>query len=426
MNHHNIKKLLIIAADLEPPLLLQVATVCQQQALSLIVVHSYGLLGLVRLQTPPLPLLQPKLRDAPPDLRLQTFAKLQQLAQQVVDGDNNDDDDNDWSTLDNQQHAHVPYPLILVKQAQKWKATHNGALPTTFADKQEFQATIKAAARNWDNELNFQEAVANAYLAYAPRELDLDHLATLRDVSAKTCPNLHALLMGLDQFLKRHGANQPPLQGTIPDMTASTEWYVQLQQAYKDQAEQDWKEMRALVPLHVSDEEVTVFCQNVFALDLLQTRSLQDELTKPIPSDVAEDLVMATMEGDERPDQVPLLWYLGYRACQVFYERNSRYPGTEEAEYSQDVAAMQTSLVEMAQSYGLNETELLRSTILKNPQDFAMELTRYANAEIHNIASVVGGVASQEAVKLITGQYVPLNNTYIYNGIASTGGVYQF
>jgi NEDD8-activating enzyme E1 regulatory subunit len=37
----------------------------------------------------------------------------------------------------------------------------------------------------------------------------------------------------------------------------------------------------------------------------------------------------------------------------------------------------------------------------------------------------VGGVASQEAVKLITGQYVPMNNTYFYNGIACTAGVYK-
>ena len=42
------------------------------------------------------------------------------------------------------------------------------------------------------------------------------------------------------------------------------------------------------------------------------------------------------------------------------------------------------------------------------------------------IAAVVGGVASQEAVKLITGQYVPFDDTYVYNGIASTAGVYRF
>ena len=35
-------------------------------------------------------------------------------------------------------------------------------------------------------------------------------------------------------------------------------------------------------------------------------------------------------------------------------------------------------------------------------------------------------VAGQEAVKLITGQYVPFDDTYVYNGIASTAGVYRF
>lgn len=54
------------------------------------------------------------------------------------------------------------------------------------------------------------------------------------------------------------------------------------------------------------------------------------------------------------------------------------------------------------------------------------ELTRYGNAEIHTIASVIGGVASQEAVKIVTGQYIPLDNTYIYNRMVSVAGVYKF
>ena len=34
--------------------------------------------------------------------------------------------------------------------------------------------------------------------------------------------------------------------------------------------------------------------------------------------------------------------------------------------------------------------------------------------------SLIGGVASQEAIKAITHQYVPLNNTFIFNGAAGT------
>jgi amyloid beta precursor protein binding protein 1 len=51
--------------------------------------------------------------------------------------------------------------------------------------------------------------------------------------------------------------------------------------------------------------------------------------------------------------------------------------------------------------------------------------TRYGASELHAIAAFVGGVAAQEAVKLITHQYLPLNNTFVYNGIAGVGGVFQ-
>lgn len=50
--------------------------------------------------------------------------------------------------------------------------------------------------------------------------------------------------------------------------------------------------------------------------------------------------------------------------------------------------------------------------------------TRYGAAELHAVASLMGGIAAQEAVKLLTHQYVPLNNTYVYVGIAGAGGVF--
>ena len=55
----------------------------------------------------------------------------------------------------------------------------------------------------------------------------------------------------------------------------------------------------------------------------------------------------------------------------------------------------------------------------------AEEITRYGGAELHNTAAVVGGIASQEAVKIITHQYTPLNNTYVFNGISCAGASYS-
>ena len=42
-----------------------------------------------------------------------------------------------------------------------------------------------------------------------------------------------------------------------------------------------------------------------------------------------------------------------------------------------------------------------------------IEFCRHGAAELHSVASYVGGVVSQEVIKILTHQYVPLYNTYI-------------
>lgn len=54
------------------------------------------------------------------------------------------------------------------------------------------------------------------------------------------------------------------------------------------------------------------------------------------------------------------------------------------------------------------------------PDDLVSEMCRFGAAELHCVAAVVGGIASQEAIKLITHQFVPLAAPLIYNAIEST------
>jgi len=44
----------------------------------------------------------------------------------------------------------------------------------------------------------------------------------------------------------------------------------------------------------------------------------------------------------------------------------------------------------------------------------------YGACELPSVAALIGGVAAQEVIKVITGQFVPLNNTFIYNAIKQT------
>jgi amyloid beta precursor protein binding protein 1 len=44
---------------------------------------------------------------------------------------------------------------------------------------------------------------------------------------------------------------------------------------------------------------------------------------------------------------------------------------------------------------------------------------RAGGAELHNIGALTGGMVSQEVIKVITEQYVPVDNTCVFDGIRS-------
>lgn len=468
---HPNSTVLVVTSDVEPPVLDVIAETCINMSFPLIVVQSYGLIGTVRLQLPgTVPLLDPKPTNAPPDLRLKTaFPGLLQMSDSIHLAD-----------LDSHQHSHVPYPILLYKAKQQYEASHGGRLPQTMAEKEDFKTTIKTMARDIDKEVNFEEAVANAYLAYTERDLILpDGIVVTGDVlmddydtveqkassdpmmMMMTTTTLGILYGALRRFMEQH-QGRPPLNGSIPDMTASTDMYVQLQRVYKEQADQDVEEMTRLVHqlldgegkevVTVTADQIASFCANVYNVGSMTTRSLMQEYYENIASatigdesDLVDDWKMTLMDPyEDGPIHTPLLWYLGLRACQVFFHQYGRYPGTKGLHHPPASASTgEEKKVEDGSEWRVDIpilTKILQDDILVQYQlvdqqeslltpehcdMICQELTRYANAEIHNVASVVGGVAAQEAVKIITGQYVPLDNTYVYNGIVSVGGVYR-
>ncbi|GKY97144.1 hypothetical protein MPSEU_000672800 [Mayamaea pseudoterrestris] len=480
---NSINNLLVIASDLPPSVALSIARACHTVQIPLLSLQSYGLVGVVRLQSPPLALLHGAAanQQQASDLRLTNpFHKMMQLYKNI-----------DWDSLDDYSHQHVPYPLILLHALETWrnnsKTTHesgisshasSSSLPSTPDEKKDFVEIIKRASRNYDKELNYQQAVQFCHFCYASAatqtELPHEHLQQLlaklpatnddagaaESVNSSSC-KLRVIVLALLEFGKLH-YNQAPLHGGIPDMASSTSMYVQLQNAYREQAQADLREVRQILQqqqqqqqqqqeqqeggaaIIVSDGELVAACRNVHTLDLLSPGSIFDEyVSTSIPNSILQGLLEAATdaaEDDERPDQCPLLWYLGVQACRLFHDQVGRYPGTiglentndnddgsgNDQAYLQDVPLLQECLASMVGRYQLSDNKLVQETLVARSVDYATELTRWANAELHTIASVVGGVASQEAVKLITGQYVPIDDCYVYNGIASVAGVYKF
>ena len=504
--------LLLVASDLTPPPLLALSRAAWDRSIPLLIVRTCGLVGTIRLQVEAHPVVESKPDSAVPDLRLadptgSSFPGLRALA-----------DGTDLASLSDADHSHVPYVILLLKALQRWRTEAgreaiaadpggNDLLagevrrPRTQDEKEAFRRTIRSMARNYANELNFQEAHADAYLAYAERDLPWEVQDLLSEVTADTLAasiarsggaedeggtggntsasvsmsvgggrrgdravRFDLLLLSLKRFLEKSGGSWPPLEGSIPDMTAATGPYIALQEAYRNRAEEDRAAMRSIaadvvseqraragrgsaVP-DVTDEDTATFCRNVHNLRRVGTRSYVEEweshgpgaaaaapggedcpMITPQEEEIRSDLVVATMDPYEVPEHTPLLWHIALRAVDAFREKRGRYPGTpldaSAAALETDAADVQSLIGPIASSMGLAETDLVRSVLLGGSMAHAKELTRYGNAELHNVASVLGGVASQEAVKIITGQYVPLDNTYVYNGIAGTAGVYR-
>jgi len=62
-----------------------------------------------------------------------------------------------------EDHAHVPYVVLLLQGAAKWREEHDGNMPKNFAEKKEFGEFLKKMALDYSQEINFTEAGKNAF-----------------------------------------------------------------------------------------------------------------------------------------------------------------------------------------------------------------------------------------------------------------------
>ena len=424
--------ILIVAADIPRSLVTNIASACQRRKCPLLHVRAYGLIGMVQLQVQDHFIMESKPDNELPDLRLsQPFSDLTDLVNQT-----------NLQTVSDMDHGHIPFVIILIKALERWRSesTQNN-LPSTPEQKAQFRDVVKTMARNYANQLNFQEAFQDAYLAYSPRQLPYEVTELMESVIQKgTFSNKYQImLLALHEFMSLPDSlQQPPLNGAIPDMTSSTQIYIKLQNAYKAKANHDRHKMgqivQSLVEKHglspeicPSDDDLDTFCKNIHNIRYLNLRSLAYE-DYDYTKEEKEDLLMTTFDAfEQKPEHTPLLWYIALEACEIFFQNFKQYPGKDSNHLTleNDAQIVQKYIHTIAQKMDLADSDLFKTTILSPDAPHAKEMVRYNNAEVHNICSVIGGVASQEAVKLITKQYVPIENTFIFNGIAGVGAVYK-
>ena len=138
---------------------------------------------------------------------------------------------------------------------------------------------------------------------------------------------------------------------------------------------------------------------------MLSYRTLDDEHSSPNTSALGSALTDGSGAGE---------LYVLLRAAHAFRAERSSWPG-EGDDVDADVPVLKQFVVEALKEAGLNG-----GASPPIDDDYIGEFCRWGGSELHAVASLIGGVASQEAIEAITHQYVPLNNTFIFNGAAGT------
>lgn len=137
---------------------MSLSEVSDQLNFSLIVIRSYGMIGYIRLYQKEHTVIQSKPADKVlDDLRL--AAPFKELEDYVLDFD--------FEGISDMEHGHTPYVVILVKALHLWKESHEGELPKTFQEKDELKTQIRGMARNFSKQINFSEAIDNAFKAFS-------------------------------------------------------------------------------------------------------------------------------------------------------------------------------------------------------------------------------------------------------------------
>lgn len=114
------------------------------------------------------------------------------------------------------------------------------------------------------------------------------------------------------------------------------------------------------------------------------------------------------------------------RLCEAFYEKFNRYPGdfplaTDDMDADQRQVEIDLNDLKQIAKQMINSDKQqgsVRENILE-------ELARYGASELHSISAFIGGCCAQEAIKLITHQYVPIDNVLLYNGIRQSTNTFK-
>jgi len=394
----------VIANGLPEKSLLKLSNELYSTNVALFVVKSVGLIGYFRTVVPEHTVVQAKPDNPTPDLRINDpFPELEAYCSKF-----------DITKLKGEEYSHLPFVIVLINELKKWRNDNGGKDPKTSDEKKQFRQRIEKLLKA--NTENIEEALKHTFRAYTVYSISSEVKNTLNDPKAKTTdsktPPFWIMARAVAEFYEKE--KKLPLEGSIPDMTATTDGYIALQRIYAEKANKDVqvvsKRVKDLLTSvmrdsnEISEEQIKLFCKNSHVINCLRFRKIEDEIKSPKTDTLGFQLPDNTSSAN---------WYVVLRASDIFFENHKKNAGSSNDQMEKDTAELISLSESLLKNWGIDSSNV-------EYRKYAQELVRFGGSELHTIASFIGGLASQEIIKVITHQYLPLNNTYIFNGVNSS------
>ncbi|OQD62187.1 hypothetical protein PENPOL_c013G02391 [Penicillium polonicum] len=419
-------KLVIISGPMRRSTLVPLIQEAKQLGIPVLYLHSVGFLSTFSVQ---LPAEFPIVETHPDPESTQDLRLLNPWPELVTAAANLDNLD----TLDDHQHGHVPYILLLLHFLEQWKQSHEGNAPSNYKEKTEFREFVRSQTRTSNpegGEENFDEAVAAVLKTISPFSLrssirEIFEMDQCQQLSASS-QDFWVIASAIKTFHASHGVL--PLPGSLPDMKAQSADYVSLQNIYKAKARQDVEEVTATVrhlesqlrrqTPAIPDRDIEVFCKNAAHIKVV--------LGRDIPQ-ISIDSDASTLKTIRNELNVPDSLVPIFIAMQILDSVVDEIQSSSlEKEHSVDDDGLWNSHTErilalLTAADGSAVCQEARAQIARAIK----ELRRAEGGELHNISSLTGGLVAQEALKVITRQYGPLDNTCVFDGARSKSEMYR-
>lgn len=342
--------------------------------------------------------------------------------------------------MNGEQFAHIPWVALILHYISKWQDTHEGLAPLSYKEKIQFRDMVRSGSAT---EENFDEACAAVLKTLAlptptSKVMEILTAPEAKDLTT-TSPPFWIIANAIHQFYEKHG--ELPLPGAVPDMKAQSETFIQLQNIYKAKAREDCAEVVATVralekelgrsgKLAIEEKEIENFCKGAAHIHLVRGRPLKVVTpdTDTTFGDRAKYLANELMNNESLS-----LLYVAFTAWDEYVATHTtsakeaggegiKVPGAGE-DYETDaekLTGMSHKIIDsIVKEAGTFIEDPKYTQIKEKVGKLCVELARAGGAELHNIASLTGGLIAQEVIKVITKQYVPIDNTCVFDGIIS-------